>query len=92
LGSDHEISHYYKSLKLKTGPKSTLEAHFDLEKGALRIGDDEGGYRMSPFPSAVHHVVPRSVRKRNKGGARFGHGVTLAEDGEKVSFCSYLLL
>jgi hypothetical protein len=27
-GSDHEISHYYKSLNLKTAPKSTLEAPF----------------------------------------------------------------
>jgi hypothetical protein len=27
-GSDHEISHYYKSLKLETALKSTLEVQF----------------------------------------------------------------
>ena len=40
--------------------------------------------------AAVHHVIPRGVRKRNEGGARFGYGDTLAKEGQTklLSFCS----
>jgi hypothetical protein len=80
LGSDHEISHYYKSLNLKTAPKSTLEAHFDLEKGVLRIGDDSGrddgivagkGRNISgdlqPIDMDPGSVIPDLIRDRGDG-------------------------